>query len=263
MISSIGRGGIIVRLCVAIPCFFGKTDIIDALETVHRIGYDAVEIYGWKGLDRLAVRDACRDMGIELMSMCTTEFRMTDPAYRSAWLDGLEESCIAANAIGASRLITQVGNDTGAPREEQRASITEALLAARPTLDKYGVTIMMEPLNTYVDHPGYYLWSSAEAFGIVRDVAHDRVKIVYDIYHQQVMEGNIIPSVINNLDCIEHLHAAGHPGRHELQTGENNYNFIFDAIDAAGYTGACGLEYNPLLPAAESLAKALSLYGRH
>lgn len=65
-----------------------------------------------------------------------------------------------------------------------------------------------------------------------------------------------------NLDCISHLHSAGHPGRHELQFGENDYNVIFEAIDKAGYTGACGLEYSPLLDPIESLKKAKELYAR-
>ena len=87
------------------------------------------------------------------------------------------------------------------------------------------------------------------------------VKVVFDIYHQQVSEGNIIPNITENLDCIAHLHAAGHPGRHELQFGENDYKNIFAAVDRAGYTGACGLEYNPLLDPAESLAAAKKLFG--
>ena len=86
------------------------------------------------------------------------------------------------------------------------------------------------------------------------------MKIVYDIYHQQIMEGNIIPSVTNNLDCIAHLHAAGHPGRHEMWYGENDYRFIIDSIDKAGYTGALGMEYRPLLDPVESLLEARKRY---
>lgn len=74
------------------------------------------------------------------------------------------------------------------------------------------------------------------------------------------MEGNIIPNVTNNLDCIAHLHSAGHPGRHELQFGENDYKVIFDAIDKAGYKGACGLEYSPTLEAVESLKEFRRIY---
>ena len=136
------------------------------------------------------------------------------------------------------------------------------LKAAAPILEEYDVTIMIEPLNTYVNHPGYYLWSSVEAFEIIREVDHPNVKVIYDIYHQQVMEGNIIPSITKNLDCIAHLHAAGHPGRNEMQYGENDYHNIIKAVDAAGYTGALGLEYRPLLDPIESLKSVKEIYGK-
>jgi hydroxypyruvate isomerase len=166
--------------------------------------------------------------------MLVPETRMTDPAYRASWLDALKKACEAAAVVGATRLITQVGPDTGAPRETQHAAIVETLKLAKPILEQYGVTVMPEPLNTKVNHPGYYLSSSAEAFEIIREVDSPYVKVIYDIYHQQITEGDIIPSVTRNLDCIAHLHAAGHPGRHELWEGELNYRYIFDAIDKAG-----------------------------
>lgn len=251
-----------MRLCVPIPCFFGDMDFCEGLRRVKALGYDAAETYNWKGLDFDAVRRTCEETGVELLSMCTSEFRMTDPTFRQAWLDGLEESCQAANRMGVKRLITQVGQDTGAPREQQHAAIVETLNLAQPILEKSGVTIMLEPLNTLVNHPGYYLWSAVEGFEIIREVNHPLVKLVYDIYHQQVMEGNIIPNITKNLDCIAHLHSAGHPGRNELQYGENDYKVIFAAVDKAGYTGACGLEYRPLMDPEESLREAMRLYGK-
>ncbi len=251
-----------MRLCVPVPCFFRGVDFCDAIRKIGELGFDAAETYNWKNLDLKAVAKACQDSGVELLSMCTTEFKMTDPAYRQAWLDGLKESCEAANIVGATKLITQVGQDTGAPRELQHAAIVETLKQATPILEQHKVTIMIEPLNTYVNHPGYYLWSSIEGFDIVREVNNPYVKVVYDIYHQQVMEGNIIPNVTKNLDCIAHLHSAGHPGRHELQFGENDYKVIFEAIDKTEYSGACGLEYGPLLDPIESLKIAKELYGK-
>jgi len=191
-----------MRLCVPIPCFFKNVDFCEAIKTVASLGYDAAETYHWKSLDLDKVKATLDETGVELLSMCTSEFRMTTPEHRQLWLDGLKESCIAAKKLGVKKLITQVGQDTGAPREEQRASIVAALNEAKPILEEYGVTIMPEPLNTYVNHPGYYLWSSIEAFDIIREVDHPNVKLIYDIYHQQIMEGNIIPNVKNNLDCI-------------------------------------------------------------
>ena len=187
-----------MRYCVPIPCFFGQMDFCDAVKTVKKLGFDAVETYNWRNLDLDKVRETCQETGVELLSMCTTEFNMTDPQRRKAWLDGLAISCEAANRVGAKKLITQVGQDTGAERQVQHDSIVAALTEAKPILESTGVTIMIEPLNTYVNHPGYYLWSSAEAFEIIRQVDNPFVKVVYDIYHQQVMEGNIIPSCNNN-----------------------------------------------------------------
>jgi hydroxypyruvate isomerase len=250
-----------MRLCVAIPCFFGGKDFCEAIRTVASLGYDAAETYNWKSLDLDAVRKALDETGVELLSICTTEFNLTDPAFREKWVAGIRESCIAAKKLGAKRLITQVGQDTGKPREEQHASIVAGLRAGAPILEEYGITCMIEPLNTLVNHKGYYLWSAVEAFDIVKEVNSPCVKVIFDIYHQQVMEGNIIPNIVGNLDLIAHLHGAGHPGRNEMQFGENNYSVIISAVDKAGYTGALGLEYHPTLDPIESLIEAKRIFG--
>ena len=253
-----------MRLCIPLPCHYPcatSAQVCDAIRSVAALGYDAVELYDWRMLDPDEVNAALQETGVELVSMLVMETRLTDPAYRESWLNALTEACEAASRMGVRRLITQVGNDTGAPREAQHNAIVETLKAAKPILEKYGVTVMPEPLNTKVDHPGYYLTNAAEAFDIVREVDSTYVKIVYDIYHQQITEGDIIPTVTRNLDLIAHLHAAGHPSRHELWYGELNYRYIFKAIDQAGYTGSCGLEYRPLDPVAESLRKAKQTYG--
>ena len=249
-----------MRICIPVPCFFGKLDFCDGIRKIGELGFDAAETYNWKSLDLEAVKNTCEETGVELLSMCTTEFNMTNPEKRKDWLAGLKESCEAANKVGAKRLITQVGADTGEERAKQHESIVTALKEAKPILDATGVTIMIEPLNTYFNHPGYYLWSALEGFDIIREVDHPLVKVVYDIYHQQIMEGNIIPAVTNNLDCIAHLHSAGHPGRHELQFGENDYHVIMKAIDEAGYKGAMGLEYGPTMDPVESLEEFKRIY---
>ena len=250
-----------MKLCVPLPCFFSKLPFEAAVEKVAALGFRFVEIYDWKQLDLVSAAKALDDSGVTLLSMCTSVFDLTDPARRGRWLDGLKESCEAASVLGVKKLITQVGPDTGAAREEQHRSIVEGLAAGAEILERAGVTVMIEPLNVRVDHPGYYLTSSAEAFDIVREAGSPNVKVVFDIYHQQISEGNIIPNITENLAHIAHLHAAGHPGRHELQFGENDYRNIFTAVDKAGYAGACGLEYTPLLDPEESLAAARTLYG--
>lgn len=244
-----------MKFDVPVPCFYGKLDFCDAIREIGKAGFDAAETYDWKSLDLEKVKNTCDEAGVKLISMCTSDFNLTAPENREHWLRCLDESCKAANRVGAGMLITQVGADTGKEREYQHESIVSGLTYAKPILEKYGVTLMIEPLNTIVDHKGYYLTSSAEAFDIIRETGSPFVKVVFDIYHQQITEGNIIPNIVNNLGLIAHLHCAGHPGRHELQKGENNYKFIFEEIDKAGYTGYCGLEYSPTVSPGESLAQ--------
>ena len=105
--------------------------------------------------------------------------------------------------------------------------------------------LVFEPLNVLVDHPGYYLTQSSEAFDITMAVSSPHVKVLFDIYHQQITEGDVISSITANIEKIGHFHAAGVPGRHELSTSELNYVEIFKAIDATSYSGAVGFEYYP------------------
>jgi hydroxypyruvate isomerase len=126
--------------------------------------------------------------------------------------------------------------------------LVDGLKEAAPLLESGEITLVIEPLNELVDHPGYYLVRSDEAFEIVGKVGSDRVKVVYDIYHQQISEGQLIANITSNIDKIAHFHAAGNPGRHELPRGELDYRSIFAAIAQTDYDGYVGLEYWPVDP---------------
>ena len=249
-----------MRFDVPVPCFFGNIDFCEAIKKVSALGFDAVETYDWKSLALDKVKNTCDETGVELLSLCTSCFELTDKNYRNEWLCGLKESCAAAKKLGAKMLITQVGADTGEDRKYQHENIVTTLINAKPILEEYGITVIIEPLNVLFDHKGYYLPTSKEAFDIIKEVSSPFVKVVYDIYHQQISEGNIIPTIRENIEHIAHFHCAGHPGRHELQYGESDYKNIFSAIDELNYKGSCGLEYNPLLPAEESLNSFREIY---
>jgi hydroxypyruvate isomerase len=103
----------------------------------------------------------------------------------------------------------------------------------------------VEPLNVAVDHPGFYLSSSQQALEIVDEVAAPNVKMLFDLYHMQIGEGNLTATIVANLDRIGHFHLADVPGRHEPGTGEINFANILRRIDEGGYGGYIGLEYIP------------------
>ena len=128
-----------MKLCVPLPCFFPTSDtpqFCKAIRTISDLGYTAAEAYDWRMLDTAAVKHTLDETGVELCSILVMETRLTTPACRDLWLKALRETCEAASKMGVTRAITQVGNDTGAPREVQHAAIVETLKAAKPKIGR-------------------------------------------------------------------------------------------------------------------------------
>lgn len=244
---------------VCASAVFSGMNLIDALEKIRESGAKVYEIWGWWDQDVDALAKAQRENGLRLAAMCTKGFVLNDPARRQEYLDGLRQSVEAAKKLGCSTLISQVGQAIeGVSREEQHASIVEGLRACAPVLEEAGMTLVIEPLNVLVNHIGYYLAESKEAFEIVREVGSANVKVLYDVYHQQITEGNLIATITENIADIGHIHIAGVPGRHEvLGANEINYAAVLGALKDAGYAGAIGLEYFPLKDAVEGIREVM------
>ena len=238
---------------ICIDAIFQNMDSIEALDQVKAAGFDVFEFWHWhkKNLDALAKKAA--DLSLKCSGFCTTFFNLTNPAQRDAFLSGIKESIVAAKKMGAQFLITQSGPDTGEATLFQEKSIIVGLKAAAPLLEEAGIDLLIEPLNARVDHPGIFLQSSDEGFEILSCVGSPNIKMLFDIYHQQITEGDIIHRVTSNIDKIGHFHCADNPGRHELDSGELNYKRIFNAINSLGYKGHLGIEYFPAKPAVEGL----------
>jgi len=191
--------------------------------------------------------------------MCTRMVPLNVSEQRGAYVDGLRDSIRAAEKIGCRMLISQVGQAIdGQPRQAQHDSIVEGLRQCAPILEDAGMTLVIEPLNALVNHKGYYLTHSEEAFEIIREVDSPSVKVLFDVYHQQITEGNLIDNLTCGADLIGHIHIAGNPGRHEpLDNSEVCYPAIIRALKASGYGGAVGLEYFPLRDPEEGLKEIL------
>jgi len=247
-----------MKLSVCIDAVYGG-EPLRGIEETALAGLTAFEFWGWTDKDVEAMDALARKLGLKVAAMCTRNFVLNDPEHRDEFLEGLKASIPVAKKLGCPTLITQVGQDTGAPREAQHRSIVEGLRASAPILEEAGLTLVIEPLNLRVNHAGYYLAGSDEAFDMVRGVNSPHVKVLFDIYHQQVTEGDVVRRLLANLPLIGHFHAAGNPGRNELTRGELNYRYIFDAIRKAGYTGYVGLEYIPLGNALAGLREAAAL----
>ena len=144
-----------------------------------------------------------------------------------------------------------------------RRSVLDGLQATLGIAERRGIDLFLEVLNDRIDHPGYFLTGSDAGAAICREIGSPRLKLLFDCYHLQIMEGDLCGHVRKNFDVIGHMHAAGHPGRHELWLGETNYPFLVRELEKLGYAGVFALEYAPTLDPAESLRKALAhLEGR-
>ena len=155
--------------------------------------------------------------------------------------------------LGISINNTSSANSTTSPLTNMQ------LKNVAPLFEDAGVTLIVEPLNILCNHVGYYLDSSYEAFEICNEVGSPNVKVLYDIYHQQISEGNLIPTIRKYFDLIGHFHVADVPGRNEPGTGEINYRNVFKAIEDLGYDKYVGLEYEPTIDTAETIRKVLEL----
>lgn len=242
-----------MKISVCLDALCPQLPAEQAVALLAAKGVTCVEFWGWKHRDLPALAAACAENGVAIAGMCTTSFELTRPEKREEFLTGLRESIAAAVSIGCPVLITQGGPDTGAPRAEQTASIIAGLRAAAPLLEAAGVTLALEPLNRRKDHPDAFVERSQEAFAMVRAVGSPCVKVLFDIYHQQMSEGDILGHLLPELDAVCHLHAAAAPGRAALLGGELDYPTLLARIAAAGYTGCVGLEYFPAERTAEGL----------
>ncbi len=244
-----------MRPSVCVDALYFGRDIYKGLEEIKSCGYDAFEMWDWWDKDITRLIEIKGRLSMNVTACCTKFVSLVDASSRKEYIEGLKESIEAAKRLGCTRLISQTGNDTGKCRQEQYESLVKGLKACAPILEEDGITLVVEPLNTRVDHEGYYLWSSDEGFRVVDEVGSPNIKLLYDIYHQQIMEGDILRRIIPNIERIGHFHAAGNPGRHELYYGELDYRRIFDAIKGAGFNGYAGYEYFPVDPVKEGLKR--------
>jgi hydroxypyruvate isomerase len=223
-------------------------DFSDRIRLAGKAGFDAFEFWHWTNKDIGQIEAAMRETGIALASFVAEPMNsLTDPANHAAFLEGLRRSSELAQRLGAQTLIAQAGNDrAGISRVEQRAALTECLVKASEILRGSCVALGLEPLNTRIDHVGYFLGSTVEGLDIVDEVASPNVKIVYDVYHSAVMDEMTEQVLAGRVDRIAHVHVADHPGRNQPGSGLIDLKERLNWLTANGYGGHVGLEYRPV-----------------
>jgi len=248
-----------LKLSVCTDAVFFRQDTVEAMKAVKAAGCSTIEFWQWTNKDIPAIKKTMRELEMDIAAIMVDHVSLTDPRFRDDYASQCEQTIRVAQDLGCGTIITTVGDTVpGLSREEQLESIVEGLKRCAPMLEKAGIRLVIEPLNVTVDpyHPNYFLTSSADAFRIVDEVGSPNVKVLYDIYHQQINEGNLINTIIANIDKIGHLHGAGLPGRNEITKGEINYPAVLDAVKRTNYDGYFGLEYSPTIDLAEAIRDA-------
>lgn len=167
------------------------------------------------------------------------------PGREDEFASGVQQALRYALATGCKRLHAMAGLvRSDADPGRMRRTYVENLRRAARQLAPHGITLLVEPINTR-DMPGYFLCSQQQAHDILAEVGEPNVKVQMDLYHCQIMEGDLLVRLKRHLSGIGHLQIAGVPERHEPDEGEVDYRWLFDRIDALGYDGYIGCEYRP------------------
>ena len=245
-----------MHLSVCVETVFTDHDITSRVEAIGRHGIKRFELWGLGNHDLQVLKRLVHEDGYQLMAHAgNRDYSMINPDDREGFLAELDSNLQNAEALNCPGLImlTDAVDEKGIPippdrplsEDEKLASVQEGLAQAVPRAEQAGVTLFMEPLNRKVDHPGYFLAESALGLDLVRNVNSSRLRLLYDIYHQQLTEGDLIRTIEANLPWIGHIHVADVPGRHEPGTGEINFPNIVRMLAANGYDGCVGLECFP------------------
>lgn len=228
----------------------------DRIRLAHAAGFEAIEFWRWTNKDMQALRQALAETGMQVAGIVAEPMiALTDRGNHHAFLDGLAETLDVARSIGAPVLIAQAGNLLAhIERDRQRDALVEGLARSADILRGSGVILALEPLNTLVDHPGYFLSSTTEGLDIVDTVGRPEIGLLYDLYHSMVMGETPETVLAGRVDRIAHVHVADHPGRNEPGSGRLPLRKSMDWLDANGFAGRYGLEFRPTRSTAEALA---------
>jgi hydroxypyruvate isomerase len=241
------------KFAANLTMMFNEVDFLDRFAAARTAGFKGVEYlfpYAFE-VDELAAR--LRDNGLTqvLHNLPAGDWDAGERGIailadrKDEFRAGVDKAIEYASRLGAPRLnclagIAPDGADTG----QLKDTFVENLSYAAGALKSAGIKLLIEAINTR-DIPGFYLHNTKQASDIIADTGSDNLFIQYDIYHMQIMEGDLAPTVEAYLGQIPHIQLADTPGRHEPGTGEIDYPFLFDHIDRIGYDGWIGCEYKP------------------
>jgi hydroxypyruvate isomerase len=232
---------------------FNEVDFLDRFEKAAKAGFKGVEYlfpYAWKK-EQLVEKLGAFGLVQALHNLPAGDWNKGErgiaclPGRETEFQEGVGKAIEYAKALKCPQVNCLAGlTPAGVPAEKVRKTLVANLRFAASAFEKEGIRLLLEALNDK-DVPGFYLVRTADVLALIKEVGSPNVYFQYDVYHMQIMEGNLTKTIQGNLDTIAHIQIADNPGRNEPGTGEINYPNLFNAIDTAGYKGWIGCEYKP------------------
>ena len=241
------------KFCANLTMLFNEVDFLDRFDRAAKAGFKGVEYlfpYAWKK-EQLVEKLGAFGLSQALHNLPAGDWNKGErgiaclPGRETEFQEGVGKAIEYAKALKCPQVNCLAGlTPAGVPADKVRKTLVANLRFAAAALEKEGIRLLVEALNDK-DVPGFYLVRTADVLALIQEVGHPNVYVQYDVYHMQIMEGNLTKTIQANLDKIAHIQIADNPGRNEPGTGEINYPYLFKTIDAAGYQGWIGCEYKP------------------
>ena len=260
-----------MKYSACIEMLFDEVPFIQRINKAKENNFDAIEFWDWEEKDIDKIRDECIKNDIDVAAFIgNTKGQMVNPEDNEDLVTGIGQSIKIAKELQCNNLLLTtniLGEDrsvmptpAGLTESDKKKNIEEVLSELAPIAEESGITMVLEPLNVLVDHPGYFLDNSKIGFDILKKVNNPNIKLLYDIYHMQIMEGNIINTIEKNINLIGHIHIADVPGRREPGTGEINYSNIYNKLVELDYKNFAGFEYQPSNSTEDSLSSIKNIF---
>ena len=245
-----GAGAAPFKLTVMLWTVFRGQPFAQRLEKVAEAGYRAVELVdefkGWSKEDFAAARKKKNELGMEIDATAGVWHTLADAEDREKFLASLHDFLGVMKELECTRLVMQTGNTVpGLAREAMHTNCVETLKRAGEIAAQNNIELLVENIDPE-ENPKYFLTSSAEGFEIVRAVGNPHVKFLYDLFHEQIAEGNLIAKLDKNIGLIGLVHVADVPGRHEPGSGEIYYPNIYRKLAELNYNRYIAMEFLPV-----------------
>ncbi|MDL2237305.1 TIM barrel protein [Christensenellaceae bacterium OttesenSCG-928-K19] len=246
-----------MRYSLCIEPLFENINFYDRIKLAADAGLDAVEFWDPSDKDCAKIGTLAQQNNMEVAICCANDpWNNRINGTPKTVLDNIKKTIPMLRDMGCQSMIVLAGDIDG-KNDTQKNILIENLKRMAEIAEKENITFCVEALNSIYDHKGYYLDSSYTGFEILKCVDSPKIKLLYDIYHMQIMEGNVIENISGNIEYIGHFHSAGVPGRNEHFNGETDYTNVQKCIESTEYDGFFGLEYWATYDNAKSLADVM------